>query len=102
MYAPAEISPEVAAPVSPFSIRATAVAHFTFAGLTLAWLLLHGAVEEGIDRGLASTLSTVDTPGAQAMRRTLERATEIRDGLRQHPARRVPASSWVGPLNQTV
>lgn len=89
--------------VSPFSIRAIAIGHFTFASLTLVILLLNGLFEgSGIDQSMAGALANVDTPQAQTMKRGLIRTAEIKEGLQQHLSRNVPSSKWIGPITQTV
>lgn len=80
-----------------------AVAHFTFAILMLAFSVLHSAMDgSDIDKNMAATLANVDTPHAQAMRRNLIRTGELKSSLNNHLASRLPASKWVGPLNQTL
>jgi hypothetical protein len=94
-------SPEPA--IGPLTIRFLAIGHFTFAILILAFAFLNSAFESGsVDQGLITTLTAVDTPQSNALKRVVQRNSEVKDGLKKYLAGRLPSSTWVGPLSQTV
>lgn len=89
--------------IGPLTIRFLAIGHFTFAILILAFAFLNSAFENGsVDQGLINTLTAVDTPQSNALKRIVQRTSEVKGGLKTYLAGRLPASKWVGPLSQTV
>lgn len=89
--------------ISPLTIRFLAVGHFTFAVVVLAFAFVNGAVENGsVEQGLMKTLTAVDTQQALALKKTLQRTSEVKSGLNKFIAGRLPSSAWVNPLAQTV
>lgn len=84
-------------------MRYLAIGHFTFAILILVFAGLNSAFESGsVDQGLVKTLEAVDSPQSNALKRVVQRTGEVKDRLKQHLAGRLPSSTWVGPLAQTI
>jgi hypothetical protein len=89
--------------ISPLTIRFLVVGHFTFAVVVLAFAFVNGAVENGsVEQGLMKTLTAVDTQQALALKKTLQRTSDVKAGLNKFVAGRLPSSVWVNPLAQTV
>jgi hypothetical protein len=99
-------SPRIPTPepaIGPLTIRFLAIGHFTFAILTLAFVFLNNAFDSGsVDQGLINTLTAVDTPQSNALKKVVQRSSEVKDGLKKYVAGRLPSTTWVWPLSQTV
>jgi hypothetical protein len=90
-------------PSGLLTIRFLAIGHFTFAILTLAFAFLNNAFESGsVDQSLINTLTAVDTPQSNALKRVVQRSSEVKDGLKKYLNGRLPASKWIEPMSQTV
>jgi len=87
----------------PTALRVVAFSGFVIAGTSL---LFHGfgstLDNTHADRRVQKALEGVENPSTQAMARSLARSIEVRDGLRDHLARRLPTSRWHGQADQAV
>jgi hypothetical protein len=84
-------------------LRTLAFAHFALAGLSLLFHGFNNTVESSqADQRFAKALESVDNPQTQEMRKVLQRTLDLREGLRQHLAVRLPMSAWHGQADQLV
>jgi hypothetical protein len=85
------------------TLRAVALSGLAVAAVSLLFRGFSDSVENTqADQRFQKALEGVNNPATQAMARSLARSIEIRDGLRDHLARRLPASRWHGPADQAV
>ena len=85
------------------AFRALAVAHLVIAGISLILMTLQSGVDSSqADRQVEQALKVVDTAETQAMRQTLRRTIDIKDGLRDHLTRKLPLTLYYGQVNQVV
>lgn len=85
------------------TLRAIAVSGIVIAVASLLFHGFNGSVENmHADQRFQKALEGVSNPATQAMAHSLARSIEIRDGLRDHLARRLPMSRWHGQADQTV
>jgi hypothetical protein len=85
------------------SLRALAYANFTLAAISLLFHAFNAAVEgTQVDRQFEQALKVVENPQTQEMRKALQRTLDIKEGLRQHLAVRLPMSTWHGQADQFV
>lgn len=89
--------------VSPYTLRALAIAHYLYASFTFVALAIGNVVDgSGIDKELAGAVASINSPQAKSMKRTLQRTGDIKDSLKQHMSRQLPSSVWIEPANQTL
>jgi hypothetical protein len=89
--------------VSPYTLRAVAIGHFLFAGLTIAVVAARSVLDgTNIDQSFAGAVAHIDSPQAQAIRAKLQRTADLKDSLQKHLNRQVPSRIWLEPMNQTV
>jgi hypothetical protein len=90
-------------PPEPSTLRALAFAHIVIAGVCLLSQMLQTSVDSSrVDRQVQHALKGVENEQVRAMANTLRRTIDIKDGLRDHLARKLPISQWHGQANQVV
>jgi hypothetical protein len=87
----------------PTALRVVALSGFVIAVTSLLFHGFSGTVDSTqADRRVQKALEGVENPSTQAMARSLARSIEVRDGLRDHLARRLPMSRWHGQADQGI
>lgn len=87
----------------PTALRAVAYSGFVIAAASLLFHGFSGGIDSTqADQRFQKALAGVENSATQAMAGKLARSIDIRDGLRDHLARRLPMSRWHGQADQTA
>lgn len=88
-------------PLTP-AVKLIAYVNILMAGLTLVLSLAQSGDEMPTEVALANAMGDKATPEILAEARKAEQALDLKRRLREHLAKTVPPSEWVGRTNQTA